>query len=150
MKLERIYTIPLRKAYETVRRKRVPRAVKILREFIGRHMKADGERILISKGLNAHLWVRSIMKPPRRVKVRLIKDEGVIRAYLHDEKIEEPKKTVKGAEGKKETPKAEAKGVTAAPKPEAKGVAAKPEARHAPTEAPIHAEQPKEAKKEHK
>jgi len=165
MKLERIYTVPLRKAYDTVRRKRVPRAVKILREFIGRHMKADGERILISKGLNTHLWLRSIMKPPRRVKVRLIKDEGVIRAYLHDELIEEPKpkKEGKGAEAKKEAPKAEAKSVTV--KPEAKAAAPKPETKHAPVEAPkheakgaprpepaksVHTDKPNEAKKEHK
>lgn len=100
-KLERIYTVPLGDAYETVRRKRVPRAVKMLRAFISRHMKAEGERILLSASLNDFLWARSIQKPPRRVKVRLIKDDGVIRAYLSDEKVEEPKK--------KEEPKAEQK-----------------------------------------
>ncbi len=124
-KLERIYTVPLGDAYETVRRKRTPRAVKILREFIGRHMKADGERILLSGGLNSFLWAKSIQKPPRRVKVRLIKDEGVIRAYLADEKVEEPKKEAKpeaGKEGKKA-------GEKPAPKPEpaAKAPENKPE-----------------------
>ncbi|MEW6035379.1 MAG: 50S ribosomal protein L31e, partial [Candidatus Micrarchaeota archaeon] len=117
-KLERIYTVPLGEAYEAVRRKRTPRAVKILREFIGRHMKADGERIVLSQALNTHLWVRSIQKPPRRVKVRLIKDEGFVRAYLADEKVEEPKKK-DAKEEKKETPKAEAK-KEEAPKPEKK------------------------------
>ncbi len=107
-KLERIYTVPLGDAYETVRNKRTPRAVKILRAFIARHMKSDGARILLSESLNKFLWARSIQKPPRRVKVRLVKDEGVVRAYLPDEKAEEPKKAAKKEE-KKEAPKAEAK-----------------------------------------
>jgi large subunit ribosomal protein L31e len=105
VKLERIYTVPLGKAYESARRKRTPRAVGMLRAFITRHMKADGERILISKGLNTFLWARSIQKPPRRVKVRLIKEEGTIRAYLSDEKIEEPKK----ADDKRDADKKEEK-----------------------------------------
>lgn len=109
-KLERIYTIPLGKAYDAVRNKRVPRAVKIIRAFMARHMKADGERILISRGLNTFLWEHSIQKPPRRVKVRLVKDDGAIRAYLPDEKPEEPKKKEeKKGEEKKEEKKAEAK-----------------------------------------
>lgn len=118
-KLERIYTVPLGDAYEVSRNKRVPRAVKLLRAFIARHMKADGEKITLSEALNKHLWRSSIQKPPRRVKVRFIKDEGFIRAYLADEKIEEPKKK----EEKKEEKPAE----KAEKKPEAKKEEKKPE-----------------------
>ena len=123
VKLERIYTVPLGDAYETVRKKRVPKAVKLLRAFIARHMKADGERITLSNALNSHLWEHSIEKPPRRVKVRLVKDEGFIKAYLADEKIEEPKKAEKKPEEKKEEKAPE----KAAPKKEEKKEAAKPE-----------------------
>jgi large subunit ribosomal protein L31e len=105
MKLERIYTVPLGKANEAARYRRTARAVKLLRAFIARHMKADGERITISAALNGFLWQRSIKKPPKRVKVRLIKDSGMIKAYLADEKVEEPKKK---AEEKKEEQKKEA------------------------------------------
>jgi large subunit ribosomal protein L31e len=111
-KLERIYTVPLGDAYDVARNKRVPRAVKIIRTFIARHMKADGERILLSGALNEFLWQRSIQKPPRRVKVRLVKDDGAIKAFLADEKAEEPKKDAKKEapkEAKKEAPKPEAK-----------------------------------------
>ncbi|VVC02821.1 50S ribosomal protein L31e [Candidatus Bilamarchaeum dharawalense] len=104
-KLERIYTVPLGDAYETIRNKRAPRAVKILRAFITRHMKAAGEKIVLSENLNKFIWAHSIQRPPRRVKVRLIKEEESIRAYLADEKIEEPKK----AEAKKEEKKDEQK-----------------------------------------
>jgi large subunit ribosomal protein L31e len=101
MKLERVYTVPLGKALDVARQKRTPRAVKILRAFIARHMKQEDERITLSAALNGQLWQRSIKKPPRRVKVRLVKDDGFIRAYLADEKIAEPKKK---AEEKKDAP----------------------------------------------
>jgi large subunit ribosomal protein L31e len=102
VKLERIYTIPLGDAYETVRNKRVPRAIKIIRAFVTRHMKADGERIVLSEKLNEFIWAKSIQKPPRRVKVRVIKEDEAIRTYLADEKIEEKKKEEAKKDEKKE------------------------------------------------
>jgi len=102
-KLERIYTVPLGKAYDVVRNRRTRRAVKLLREFAGKHMKA--EEVLISNALNSYLWERGIKKPPRRVKVRLIKEDGTVRAYLADEKIEAPKKEEKKEEKPKAAPK---------------------------------------------
>lgn len=118
-----------------VRNKRVPRAVKILRAFIGRHMKADGERILLSGALNDYLWARSIQKPPKRVKVRLVKDESEIRAYLADEKVEEKKadkKEEKKEAPKKEEPKAERKeqNESKAPEKKAEHKEAHPAAKH--------------------
>ncbi|NYZ77713.1 50S ribosomal protein L31e [Candidatus Micrarchaeota archaeon] len=105
-KLERIYTVPLGKAYQYVRTKRTRRAVKLLRAFIVRHMKADEEDIKLSIALNNSLWKRSIQKPPRRVKIRVIKEDGRVKAYLADEKIEEPKKEAPKKEEKpKEAPK---------------------------------------------
>ncbi len=103
-KIERIYTVPLGEAYEYVRTKRTRRAVKLLRKFIGKHMKAEDEDIILSIALNNYLWKRSMQKPPRRVKVRLIKEEDKVRAYLADEKIEEAKREEKKPEKKEEKP----------------------------------------------
>jgi large subunit ribosomal protein L31e len=102
-RLERIYTVPLGDAYRVPRVRRARRAVKLLREFVGRHMKAETEDVSLSNALNSHLWEKSAKKPPRRVKVRLIKENGKVRAYLADEKIEEkkPKKEEKPKEEKK-------------------------------------------------
>lgn len=125
-KLERIYTVPLGDAYEAPRGKRGPRAVRLLREFIGRHMKSQD--ILLSNALNSYIWERSIQKPPRRVKVRLIKEEETVRAYLADEKIEEPKKEEKKAEAKSEEKKEPEKKAEAK---EEKKAEAKPEEKKA-------------------
>lgn len=79
---ERIYTVPLRKAYWTGSRlRRANRAVRILREFVQRHMKP--EEIVIQKEVNEKIWSRGIQKPPRRVRIRVTKNEdNLVRVYL--------------------------------------------------------------------
>jgi large subunit ribosomal protein L31e len=78
---EKIYTIPLRHVWVvTPRGKRAPRAVRDVRDFVARHMKA--EEVAMSNEVNAALWARSINKPPRRITVRAVKDkEGKVIVY---------------------------------------------------------------------
>ena len=77
---ERIYTIPLRKVWGPPRGKRTPRAMRLLRAFVKRHMKT--ENVEISNEVNEELWARGIRKPPREIKVRLVKDkEGRVIVY---------------------------------------------------------------------
>lgn len=79
---ERIYTVPLRKAYWTGSRlRRANRAVRILQKFVERHMKP--EELLIQPEVNEHIWSRGIEKPPRRIRIRATKnDENLVRVYL--------------------------------------------------------------------
>lgn len=77
---ERIYTIPFRRVWATPRGKRTPRASRMLRDFVRRHMKTEDVRI--SNEVNEELWARGIKKPPRKMKVRLVKDkEGKVIVY---------------------------------------------------------------------
>lgn len=100
-KLERIYTIPLGKAYETIRTKRTARAVKLVQNFVSKNMKT--EDVKISTALNTFLWKRSSQKPPRKIKVRVIRENNVVNTYLVDEKVNEKKETK--TEAKKEQKK---------------------------------------------
>ncbi|MGY5876273.1 MAG: 50S ribosomal protein L31e [Candidatus Thorarchaeota archaeon] len=79
---ERIYTVPLRKAYWTgSRRRRANRAVRILKEFVQRHMKP--EELLIRPEVNERIWTRGIQKPPRRIRIRATKNaDNLVRVYL--------------------------------------------------------------------
>jgi large subunit ribosomal protein L31e len=79
---ERIYTVPLRKAYWTGSRlRRSNRAVRILRHFVERHMKP--EELLIQPEVNERIWARGIQKPPRRVRIRATKNsDNLVRVYL--------------------------------------------------------------------
>lgn len=92
---ERIYTVPLGKAWIMPPRRRVPRAMRMLRAFIMKHMKVEvrketeGEeeeepsRLIISNEVNLRLWSKGIEKPPRKIRVRAAKDtEGNVTVYL--------------------------------------------------------------------
>ncbi len=89
---ERVYTIPLRRAWIAPRKKRAPRAMRIVRSYIQRHMKVEPEvkgeeeeegRLVVSNEVNERLWSRGIEKPPRNIRVRAVKDkEGVVTLYL--------------------------------------------------------------------
>jgi large subunit ribosomal protein L31e len=78
---EKTYTIPLRHAWVvTPRGKRAPRAVRDVRDYVSRHMKA--EEVAISNDVNSAIWARSINKPPRKIMVRAVKDkEGKVIVY---------------------------------------------------------------------
>ncbi|UCH56820.1 MAG: 60S ribosomal protein L31 [Candidatus Bathyarchaeota archaeon] len=70
---ERIYTVPLSRAWVAPPYRRAEKAISLLREFVQRHMKP--EEIIIQPTVNEAIWARGIKKPPRRIRVRLSKDE---------------------------------------------------------------------------
>ncbi len=75
--IERTYVIPLRNAYRAPLTKRAKVAMRIVREFLKRHAKA--EIIRISPALNNLVWSRGISRPPRKlqVKVKVTTEDGV-------------------------------------------------------------------------
>lgn len=78
---ERIYVIPLRKAKSARRQRRTSRAVKIVHEFLRRHMKS--EEIKLNQALNRKLWERGAKHHLPRIRVRVVKqDDGSIEAFL--------------------------------------------------------------------
>jgi large subunit ribosomal protein L31e len=92
---ERIYTVPLGKAWIMPANKRAPRAMRMLRAFITKHMKLEARketeaeeeeepsRLIISNAVNIRVWSRGIEKPPRKIRVRAAKDkEGNVTVYL--------------------------------------------------------------------
>ncbi|MCK5593996.1 MAG: 60S ribosomal protein L31 [Candidatus Aenigmarchaeota archaeon] len=144
---KRLYTIPLRDAWNVSIKKRSKRAMSVIRIFAERHMKTDS--VKIGAELNHLIWSRGIKNPPRKVKVQMVPaktdDAEVVWVdvatssmdYLKtdkEKKKEEKKSTVKAApktaatETKKETEaepkktdaKAEAKPKTAPKKAEPK------------------------------
>ncbi len=71
--MERVYVIPLRKVKNVPRTIRSPRAVRYVKEFIGKHMKA--EDIIIDASVNEKIWERGIQKIPPKIKVKAVKEE---------------------------------------------------------------------------
>jgi large subunit ribosomal protein L31e len=91
---ERIYTVPLRRALIMPPNKRAPRAMRLIKAFVQKHMKVgeepveegeeeEGGRIIIKNEVNQRIWSRGIEKPPRKVRIRAAKDEeGNVTVFL--------------------------------------------------------------------
>ena len=71
--LTRVYTINLGKAWITPQYRRTDRVINIIKEFAKRHMKTD--EIKIDQDLNSQIWSRGKTNPPRKVRVKMVKDE---------------------------------------------------------------------------
>jgi large subunit ribosomal protein L31e len=80
---EELFTIPFRDVKHAPRHKRTVRAIRILKHYIQRHMKVDPLDVRIDPELNETIWKQGIEKPPRKIRVRAVKDvEGVVEVYL--------------------------------------------------------------------
>jgi len=110
--LERTYIIPLRTEWlKAPMHKRAKKAVRAIREFLAKHMKAEMKDIKIGKWLNNAIWKRGIKKPMAKVQVKAVKEAGIVRAELAElpefaKKIEE-KLRAREEKSKKETKKEE-------------------------------------------
>ena len=65
----KVFVIPLRKAFRKSKDKRAKYAIRLIREFLARHLKVEEEKIKLGQKLNEAIWERGREKPPRRVKV---------------------------------------------------------------------------------
>jgi large subunit ribosomal protein L31e len=88
IELEREYVIPLRRKISTVPRyRRAKKAIRVIREFLAKHMKVENRdisKIKIDKYLNQEIWFRGIKKPAAKIKVKAVKKDGIVYAELAD------------------------------------------------------------------
>jgi len=99
--LERIYTINLGKVLLSPNNQRAKRAINMIREFATKHMKS--ENIKIEEEVSHLVWARGIRHPPRKIRVKITKDDGnvIVSKYQEEKTAEETsKKGDKKSEGK--------------------------------------------------
>ena len=88
--IARIYTINFSKAWLTPRHKRTDRVVNMIKEFAIKHMKSS--QIKIDQDLNRYIWQKGKTNPPRKVRVRIVKDEDdQVIVSLYEDIINESK-----------------------------------------------------------
>ena len=97
----RIYTVNLAKAWDTPKYRRTDRVINIIKEFTERHMQTN--KVKIDQDLNRHIWSRGKRNPPRRIRLRMIKEDDdtvVVSSYIEEKgselseesvEVEEPK-----------------------------------------------------------
>ena len=93
----RVYTINLGKAWITPCYKRTDRVIRMIREFAMKHMKTDD--VKLDQDLNRHVWKKGKTNPPRKVRVKMVKDEDetTVVSLFEETKIEavtKPSETV--------------------------------------------------------
>ncbi len=107
--LSRVYTINLGKAWLTPRYRRTDRVVNMVREFAIKNMKSD--EVKIDQSLGKHIWARGKTNPPRKVRVKMVKDEDdIVTVSLYEEAVEieeEEKEDTKKGKGRSKKVKKE-------------------------------------------
>ena len=94
---DREYNVPLGRAWIYPKQRRSKRAVKLLREFAIRHGKS--EQVKISEEISEQIWENGIRNPPRKIKIRLVKDkDGLVTVNT----LDSAKTEVKEIENKEE------------------------------------------------
>jgi large subunit ribosomal protein L31e len=113
--LSRVYTINLGKAWLTPMYRRTDRVMNMVREFAIKNMKSD--EVKIDQDLGRHIWARGKTNPPRKVRVKMVKDEDdIVTVSLYEEAVEiekeeeEKEDTKKGKGRSKKAKKDEGKG----------------------------------------
>jgi len=103
-KLERSYTIPLRREFLKVQKyKRAKKAVTAVQEFLKKHMKSDD--VKIGPELNKFIWKKGVRNPPHKVKIHAVKEENTVTAEIEGVEykslqIKSKTETAKGLKGK--------------------------------------------------
>ena len=112
---ERLYVIPLTDAWKGAYKRRAKKSIAVIKTFASKHMKVIYKNVKIGSILNDLIWADGIKSPPRKVKVRVVKNEENVWVGLQDEKLafelkaekdaQEENKKVKEDKSKKEAPK---------------------------------------------
>lgn len=83
---ERVMTIPMRAIFDKPTVQRTPAAVKHVKNFVAQHTHTTPKDIWIDRELNMLIWRRSVRKPPKSIKVRVIKwDDQTVEVDLPEE-----------------------------------------------------------------
>jgi len=108
VEIERVYNVPLRKgAQKAPRYERASKAIRVLRQFLKRHMKSDDVRI--GPYLNSQILKSGRKNIPHHVEVKVVKsDDGIVRAeYAKSKNFDFLKPKVEEEKGKLKIPRLE-------------------------------------------
>lgn len=86
--ISRVYTINLGRAWLTPQYKRTDRVINMIKEFAEKHMKSPD--VKLDQDLNRQIWSRGKTNPPRKLRVKMEKDDdGIVTVLLYEERVAE-------------------------------------------------------------
>lgn len=82
---ERVITVPLRDAKDAPNHERADKAVKLVRDHLARHFKADEDDVNLDRTINESIWADGRSTVPSKLRIRAAKfDDGVVEAEMAD------------------------------------------------------------------
>lgn len=81
--VSRVYTINFSKAWLTPKYRRTDRVVNMVKEFAIKHMK--GGEIKLDQELNREIWKKGKTNPPRKIRVRITKEDNSVVVSLYED-----------------------------------------------------------------
>ncbi len=101
--IERVYNIRITQIIKkSPRWRRAKKAVKVIKEFLKRHMKT--EEVKLGKELNEYIWKNGGKNPPTYYKIKVVKKDKIAYANLvgvkENQENEKENKEEKGKEEK--------------------------------------------------
>jgi len=101
---ERIFVIPLTKK-GIVHSKAAPTAMKRVKQYLQKHMKAAESDIWIDESLNNAIWNHGKYKVPTKIRVKAVRfEDGVVEAYLPELEFTKSRREILQEERAKKTP----------------------------------------------
>jgi len=83
---ESVYNIPLIKTKTVPTTERSNRAIKEIRAYVARHMKAEEDSVWIDPKVNEAVWARGITATPSMVRVNAVRfEDGLVEVSLPTE-----------------------------------------------------------------
>ncbi|MCX6650792.1 MAG: 50S ribosomal protein L31e [Methanomassiliicoccales archaeon] len=80
---ESVYIIPLIKTKTVPTTERSRRAIKEIRAYVARHMKAEEKDVWIDPKVNESIWARGKTAPPSKVRVKAVRfEDGLVEVSL--------------------------------------------------------------------
>ncbi len=70
---ELLMNIPLRKAFNSSKRRRADTAMKIVKQTVSKFTKSDIENVWIDSKINEEIWKRGRFKIPSHIQVKVLK-----------------------------------------------------------------------------
>lgn len=72
---ERVVTVPLRKVKAGANHEGADRAMKLIRDHLAQHFKADPDTVRLDPSINEAVWARGRSNPPSKLRVRAARFE---------------------------------------------------------------------------
>ena len=96
------------------------KALRLMKEFVARNMKVGMDEVFISNMLNNKIWQNGMQKPPRKIKIKAVKEGDSARAFLFGEEESLQEKSKRKEEKKKKAMEKRVKRKAKKPKPQVK------------------------------